>query len=157
VCQPKVLFAQDGQNRHVAIKIVRANSDEYRILRFLKEQNLETLQESCVIPVLDLLPADGFWLAVMPRSGAPCFLSKNLRVPEFVLQKVGNLNNLSKAPICARNSRHYAIYAQGEPFTGYNIFAGLNSLQGLIYLHEHNIVHRVRVHRFIPSTVIYFL
>ncbi|KIM35890.1 hypothetical protein M413DRAFT_449518 [Hebeloma cylindrosporum] len=64
-----ILYAQDSQNRHVAIKLVRDGTDELRILRFLSEQNLETLKENCVIPVLDIFPADGFWFAVMPRWG----------------------------------------------------------------------------------------
>ncbi|KAF8905849.1 hypothetical protein CPB84DRAFT_1771331 [Gymnopilus junonius] len=65
----KVAFAQDSLGRHVAIKLVRDNTDEYRILRFLNQQPLETLRENCVIPVLELLPIEGFWFAVMPRWG----------------------------------------------------------------------------------------
>ncbi|KAH9477406.1 Serine/threonine-protein kinase 1 [Psilocybe cubensis] len=63
----KVVFAQDTHKRHVAIKIVHADTDEYRVLRFLSQQNLEVLKENCILPVLDLLPNDGFWFAVMPR------------------------------------------------------------------------------------------
>ncbi|KAF8905818.1 kinase-like domain-containing protein [Gymnopilus junonius] len=65
----KVAFAQDSVGRHVAIKLVRDDSDEYRILRFLNQQSLEILRENCVIPVLELLPIEGFWFAVMPRWG----------------------------------------------------------------------------------------
>ncbi|KAF9560144.1 hypothetical protein CPC08DRAFT_494012 [Agrocybe pediades] len=66
----KVVFAQDRQNRHVAIKLVRRGTDECRILEFLKEQPLETLKENCVLPVLDILPIDGFCFVVMPRWGS---------------------------------------------------------------------------------------
>ncbi|KAF9553085.1 hypothetical protein CPC08DRAFT_698056, partial [Agrocybe pediades] len=50
----KVVFAQDDQNRHVAIKLVRLGSDEHRILQFLRDQPLDTLKENCVLPVLDI-------------------------------------------------------------------------------------------------------
>ncbi|KAF8880445.1 kinase-like domain-containing protein [Gymnopilus junonius] len=65
----KVVFAQDSLGRHVAIKLVRDNTDEHRILQFLHQQPLELLQENCVVPILDLLPIEGFWFAVMPRWG----------------------------------------------------------------------------------------
>ncbi|KDR82383.1 hypothetical protein GALMADRAFT_237664 [Galerina marginata CBS 339.88] len=64
-----VAFAQDSLGRHVAIKIVENNSDEYRILGFLSQQSLEELKENCIIPVLELLSIDGFCFAVMPRWG----------------------------------------------------------------------------------------
>uniref|UniRef100_A0A8H7XQ64 Uncharacterized protein n=1 Tax=Psilocybe cubensis TaxID=181762 RepID=A0A8H7XQ64_PSICU len=66
----KILYAQDSLKRHVVIKLVPDNTDEYRVLRFLSEQSMDTLKENCVIPVLDLLPIEGFWLAVMPRLRA---------------------------------------------------------------------------------------
>jgi len=68
----KVAYAQDSQNRHVAIKLVRADTDEHRILEFLRQQPLEILQENCVIPVLEILPIHGFYFAVMPRYFASC-------------------------------------------------------------------------------------
>ncbi|PPQ72391.1 hypothetical protein CVT26_006751 [Gymnopilus dilepis] len=66
----KVAFAQDSLNRHVAIKIVKNDSNEYRILKFLMAQGLEALRENCIIPVLDLLPAQDISFAVMPRWGS---------------------------------------------------------------------------------------
>ncbi|KAH9477456.1 hypothetical protein JR316_0009669 [Psilocybe cubensis] len=63
----KVGFAQDVLGRHVAVKIVHADTDEYRILRFLHEQSLDTLRENSIIPVLELIPNGAFWFAVMPR------------------------------------------------------------------------------------------
>lgn len=51
----------------MAIKIVPAGSEEYKVLDSLQQQDLETLKEKCVIPVLDVLPIDGFSFVVMPR------------------------------------------------------------------------------------------
>lgn len=61
------MFAQDAHKRHVAVKIVRDDTDEYRILRYLSQQSLDVLKENCILPVLDLLPVEGFWFAIMPR------------------------------------------------------------------------------------------
>ncbi|KAF8174273.1 kinase-like domain-containing protein [Pholiota molesta] len=65
----KVAYAQDSHHRHVAIKVVLNDSEEYRIARFLNEQGSDTLQGHCVIPVLDLVPFERFWFVVMPRWG----------------------------------------------------------------------------------------
>ncbi|KAF9553900.1 hypothetical protein CPC08DRAFT_767163 [Agrocybe pediades] len=65
----KVMFAQDRQGRHVAIKLVRLETEEYRILEFLRALPLDTLEENCVLPVLDILPIEGFCFVVMPRWG----------------------------------------------------------------------------------------
>lgn len=67
VLKGNIAYAQDLQNRHVVIKVVQAQTDEYCILRFLHEQKPEILKENCIIPVLDLLPIKGFYFAVMPR------------------------------------------------------------------------------------------
>ncbi|PPR07278.1 hypothetical protein CVT26_012438 [Gymnopilus dilepis] len=64
-----VAFAQDTLNRHVAIKIVPDGTDEYRVLRFLTQQKFEDIQKHCLIPVLELLPVESFWFAIMPRWG----------------------------------------------------------------------------------------
>ncbi|KAJ3501983.1 hypothetical protein NLJ89_g9094 [Agrocybe chaxingu] len=65
------IFAQDSRGRHVVIKIVQRDSEEYRILDFLRQHvdwsDFDNF--SYVIPVLDLLPYEGNWLAVMPRWG----------------------------------------------------------------------------------------
>uniref|UniRef100_A0A8H8CDK7 Protein kinase domain-containing protein n=1 Tax=Psilocybe cubensis TaxID=181762 RepID=A0A8H8CDK7_PSICU len=65
----KVAYAQDSANRHVVIKIVPNGTEEYRVLEFLKSQTLEDLKENCVMPVLDLLPIEGYYFAIMPRWG----------------------------------------------------------------------------------------
>ncbi|KAF8909770.1 kinase-like domain-containing protein [Gymnopilus junonius] len=70
----KVVFAQDSGGRHVAMKLVRDGTDEYRVLRFLSQQSLETLKANCILPVLDLIPIDGFWFVVMPRWGSDIHL-----------------------------------------------------------------------------------
>ncbi|KAF8909768.1 hypothetical protein CPB84DRAFT_1765442 [Gymnopilus junonius] len=70
----KVLFAQDSHSRHVAIKLIRTNTDEHRILRFLSQQSLETLKENCLIPALDFLHNEEFTFVVMPRWGSAIHL-----------------------------------------------------------------------------------
>ncbi|KAF8067477.1 other/AgaK1 protein kinase [Lyophyllum atratum] len=66
-----VACAQDSQGRHVAIKVIKDGTEEYRVLRHLHEQGVSTSMDDfeCVIPILDLLPYDGYWFAVMPRWG----------------------------------------------------------------------------------------
>ncbi|PPQ94616.1 hypothetical protein CVT25_011430 [Psilocybe cyanescens] len=56
--QGKVAFAQDSLNRHVAINVVRANTEELAILHFLKQQDLDTLKNNCIILVQDILPVE---------------------------------------------------------------------------------------------------
>ena len=64
-------FAQDAQGRHVAIKLVKGGgSDEYKINRLLSER---TSTYTGVIPILALLPYDGHWFVVMPRSKSTMF------------------------------------------------------------------------------------
>uniref|UniRef100_A0A8H7XM71 Uncharacterized protein n=1 Tax=Psilocybe cubensis TaxID=181762 RepID=A0A8H7XM71_PSICU len=69
----KIAFAQDSLKRHVAIKLVRDDTEEYRVLRFLSQQSMDVLKANCIIPVLDLLPIEGFWFAVMPRWGTAIY------------------------------------------------------------------------------------
>ena len=60
-------FAQDDLGWHVAIKLVPDHSDELRIYQMIKAEPVETLEENCILPVLDLLPVPGYWFVVMPR------------------------------------------------------------------------------------------
>jgi hypothetical protein len=48
-------------------KLVRDNSDELRILQFLRSQGVETLKEHCILPILDFIPVNNHHLVVMPR------------------------------------------------------------------------------------------
>ncbi|KAH0585953.1 hypothetical protein H2248_007239 [Termitomyces sp. 'cryptogamus'] len=66
-----VSFAQSRSGRHVAVKAILAGSEEFRILRCLQEQGVPHSLDDFrnVIPVLDLLPYEGYWLAIMPRWG----------------------------------------------------------------------------------------
>jgi hypothetical protein len=63
----KIVFAQNSQGQHFAIKVVKDNTDEYRILRFLSQMSQDVLKENCILPVLEFLPVPGFWFVVMPR------------------------------------------------------------------------------------------
>ncbi|KAF5380095.1 hypothetical protein D9615_006220 [Tricholomella constricta] len=71
-----IVYAQDSQGRHVAIKAVKDRSEEYQILRYLKENLIPTtmVHFENVLPVLELLSYDGYWFAVMPRFGPPSIL-----------------------------------------------------------------------------------
>ncbi|PPQ78844.1 hypothetical protein CVT25_010630 [Psilocybe cyanescens] len=117
----KIAYAQDSLNRHVVIKIVPAGTEEYRILRFLNEQKLETLKDNCVIPVLDLLPVEGFWFVVMPRWG----YSINLPYMGYMHEVVTIIHSLLKVGLVV------CLFCVTDGFRK----------QGLAYLHEHNIVH----------------
>ncbi|KJA20126.1 hypothetical protein HYPSUDRAFT_204015 [Hypholoma sublateritium FD-334 SS-4] len=64
----KLAYAQDSELHHVAIKAIFNDSEEYRILRYLHAQGLDTLQENCIMPVLDILPyRRNLCFVVMPR------------------------------------------------------------------------------------------
>ncbi|KAF9560143.1 hypothetical protein CPC08DRAFT_690409 [Agrocybe pediades] len=80
----KVVFAQDTQNRHVAIKLVRLNTDEHRIYEFLKEQPVDLLKENCVLPVLDILPIKDFCFVVMPRWGCGIISPKHRTIKQVL-------------------------------------------------------------------------
>ncbi|KAF5380080.1 hypothetical protein D9615_006222 [Tricholomella constricta] len=66
-----IVYAQDSQGRHVAIKAVKDRSEEYQILRYLKEHLIPTTMDDFenVLPVLELLSYNEYWFAVMPRWG----------------------------------------------------------------------------------------
>ncbi|KDQ14225.1 hypothetical protein BOTBODRAFT_353868 [Botryobasidium botryosum FD-172 SS1] len=67
----RVICAQDRQHRQVAIKLMKINSEEYRILRVLsKEPQLFSAESfGCVVPPLDFLETDEHCFVVMPRWG----------------------------------------------------------------------------------------
>ncbi|KAK0205927.1 hypothetical protein DFS33DRAFT_1381005 [Desarmillaria ectypa] len=50
-----VFYAQDSEGRHVVLKHVCGNSQEYRILRFLQSQGVGAMEENCIMPVLELI------------------------------------------------------------------------------------------------------
>ncbi|KAJ3490807.1 hypothetical protein NLJ89_g11404 [Agrocybe chaxingu] len=102
----KVLFAQDLQLRHVAIKIVKDDSDEYRVFQFLQQQPHEILRSHCLIPVLDMLPANGYHFVVMPRWGGsvtlPAF-STVREILDLVRAMLKGLSFLHQHNICHRD------------------------------------------------------
>ncbi|KAG6898914.1 hypothetical protein C0995_007814, partial [Termitomyces sp. Mi166 len=67
-CVGNIAFAQNTQGQHVAIKAVLDGSEEVRILKYLHNQGVPRSMEDFhhVIPVLDVLPCEGHWLAFMP-------------------------------------------------------------------------------------------
>lgn len=68
-CQGRVVFAQDREGRHVALKLVQDSTDEQRIFNLLLEEQKtrKDMMIPGILPTLDLLPFSGHWLAVMPR------------------------------------------------------------------------------------------
>ncbi|KAG6887223.1 hypothetical protein C0995_000300, partial [Termitomyces sp. Mi166 len=62
-------YALDSQGRHVAIKAILFGSEEHRILKHLQNQGVPTSMDDFqnVIPIFDILPCEGHWLAIMPR------------------------------------------------------------------------------------------
>ncbi|KAG6849042.1 hypothetical protein H0H93_011841 [Arthromyces matolae] len=82
-----ICYARDTQGRHVAIKAVVDGSEELRILKYLRTQPIASSIEEFhhVIPILDVLPCEGHWLAVMPRWGIHP-LSPRFDNPQEVLQ-----------------------------------------------------------------------
>ncbi|CAA7268456.1 unnamed protein product [Cyclocybe aegerita] len=107
----KVVFAQDSQCRHVAIKLVPNDTNEIRILQFLRRQSPETLKEHCLIPILDILPIKGFSFAVMPRWGssiynpAPNTLRDVVGIIHSMLKGLSfpHHHNIIHRDICLRN------------------------------------------------------
>ncbi|KAI0056381.1 hypothetical protein BV25DRAFT_1578720 [Artomyces pyxidatus] len=69
--QARIFFAQDAHKRHVAIRVVKDATEEYRILRYLSKQDdlLSSEGFQCVLPVLDMLQYGKYWFVVMPRWG----------------------------------------------------------------------------------------
>ncbi|RDB28644.1 hypothetical protein Hypma_014866 [Hypsizygus marmoreus] len=65
-----MLYAQNLQGHHVAIKLVKTRR-EYEILQYLLELGIpQTRQDfNYVIPILEILPFGHYWFAVMPRWG----------------------------------------------------------------------------------------
>lgn len=63
------MYAQDAKGRHVVIKMVNDGSEEYKVLRVLKDQPclLDPNAFPFVVPILDLLSYCGHWFVVMPR------------------------------------------------------------------------------------------
>lgn len=63
------MYAQDEKGRHIAIKMVKGDSEEHKIVRLLKDE--PRLQDPTafpsVVPILDLFPYAGHWFVVMPR------------------------------------------------------------------------------------------
>ncbi|KAH9476049.1 hypothetical protein JR316_0011619 [Psilocybe cubensis] len=96
----RVVFAQDTAGRHVVIKLVKGGSEEDKILHLLARQpelmNRETFPS--VIPVLDLLPCEGHWFAVMPRWDSNCFVP-SFPTPEICVQQMVSLLK----DLCGRN------------------------------------------------------
>lgn len=102
--QGKIRYAQDSFGRHVAIKAVRPETDECRVLQFLKLKEPETLSKNCFIPVIELLPNEGFCFEVMPQ--------RILILLHSILKMVA-VHRQPRTSIFAWNSDYYTFALQG--------------------------------------------
>ncbi|KIM38156.1 hypothetical protein M413DRAFT_447921 [Hebeloma cylindrosporum] len=72
---PRVALAQDSESRHVVIKVLLSDSEEFKVLNFLRQEKI-LLDRFCgVIPVLDMLSFGAFQFAVLPRWGGRAIFS----------------------------------------------------------------------------------
>ncbi|KAF6763237.1 other/AgaK1 protein kinase [Ephemerocybe angulata] len=81
-----VCFAQDREGRHVTIKLVPADArtDERKIYQFLHRQDIQVLEENCVLPVLEMLHFNEHCFVVMPRWGNLVRYPEPVRLREVI-------------------------------------------------------------------------
>ncbi|KAF9018094.1 kinase-like protein [Hymenopellis radicata] len=120
-----VVFAQDKENRHVALKLVRRDSEEFRIMHFLLKAQNERPGKFIpgILPILEILPFAGHWLVVMPRWGdaiaSPWFNSvgETLVVIHSLLSALAFLHGsgIVHRDIAPRNTlvNHFALDSRG--------------------------------------------
>ncbi|KAG2007018.1 hypothetical protein CC2G_014746 [Coprinopsis cinerea AmutBmut pab1-1] len=60
-------FAQNKQGQHVVIKLVPNDTDELRIYKFIAAQDMDTLRDNCILPVLEILSIEDHSFVVSPR------------------------------------------------------------------------------------------
>ncbi|KIM49863.1 hypothetical protein M413DRAFT_438986 [Hebeloma cylindrosporum] len=66
-------MAQDSESRHVVIKVILSDSEEFKILKSLQQEKDILQQFHGIIPVLDMLPFDAFHFVILPRWGDRAF------------------------------------------------------------------------------------
>ncbi|KAF9019612.1 hypothetical protein BDZ89DRAFT_1072858 [Hymenopellis radicata] len=120
-----VVFAQDKEHRHVALKLVRRESEESRIMHFLLKAQNERPDKFIpgILPILEILPFAGHWLVVMPRWGdgiaSPWFNSvkETLVVIHSLLSALAFLHGsgIVHRDISGRNTlvNHFALDSRG--------------------------------------------
>ena len=64
-----VVFAQDRNKRHVALKMIKKESVHYNIVNMLFEEQSKDPGKRIrgMLPIIDIVPFGGHWLLVMPR------------------------------------------------------------------------------------------
>ncbi len=65
--QGRVWYAQDRETRLVAIKLVKKDSEEHRILRRISEERSQSSLPLNIIPVLEFLDLEDYSCVVMPK------------------------------------------------------------------------------------------
>ncbi|KAF8884759.1 kinase-like domain-containing protein [Gymnopilus junonius] len=127
----RVVFAQDNEGRHLAIKLLKGGSEEVKVSKLLKDESCLHDFESfpCVLPVLDLLPCEDHWFAVMPRS---------------VQKRPLSLHVVVQLPLCRWGEVDYTPWFS----TMYHAVLHMRCLlKGLIFLQSRRIFHRDVAHR----------
>ncbi|KIM38158.1 hypothetical protein M413DRAFT_247120 [Hebeloma cylindrosporum] len=72
---PRIAMAQDRESRHVVIKVILSESEEFKVLKLLQQETDLSEQFRGIIPVLDMLPSDAFCFVVLPRWGGKVYFS----------------------------------------------------------------------------------
>ncbi len=65
--QGRIWCAQDRETRLVAIKLVKKDSEEHRILRRISEEQSQSSLPLNIIPVLEFLDLEDYSCVVMPK------------------------------------------------------------------------------------------
>ncbi|KAF8910399.1 hypothetical protein CPB85DRAFT_1182406, partial [Mucidula mucida] len=65
----RIMYAQDSEHRPVVLKLLRNNGPEHRVFKIIldKQASYPMKRIPGIVPILDLIPFGGHWLAVMPR------------------------------------------------------------------------------------------
>ena len=66
----RIAFAQDTLNRHVALKLMKGDSPEYRIARHLSREQGPPSRDvfDGILAPIDFLQLGSHWVVIMPRS-----------------------------------------------------------------------------------------
>ena len=132
--------------RDVMIKLTKKDSDEHRIYQELLHcSELSGKDFQGVLPPVAILDSDhDFSFIVMPRC-------VRWTIPSRIMTHVVQMGRLRPTRNPGDRRRSFdpdAMFAQGENIASARA-PWLNSVQGLAFLHGHQIVHRVRLVRFL--------
>lgn len=102
-----------------------------------------TLTENCVIPILDLLPIEGFWFAVMPVSSMYSFSSSTCSPYPRRWGCIVHLPQPSRLHEVI--TMMHSILKVGLNIDFLNTLSSQTEFKGLAFLHANGIAHPVRI------------